>query len=212
MVDVSDSMRTVEWLRFTLVQAPEIILDHTPSAEKVHICANTSLTQQCGGLVFFVYFLLCVEVCYACCMKILLEEMGKLANEIIGNLEPCAQTAHIVALSGNLGAGKTTLTQHIARELGIREAVTSPTFVLMKQYSLNNQPFTQLVHIDAYRLDAPDELKTLRIDELFSNPQNLVLIEWPERVMELLPENKTTISLEVIDDTAREVAIVYTTK
>lgn len=145
-------------------------------------------------------------------MKILLGEMGKLAKEIIGNLESCVGTAHIVALSGNLGAGKTTLTQHIARELGIEETVTSPTFVLMKQYPLHNQRFTQLVHIDAYRLEAPDELKVLRIDELLSNPANLVLIEWPERVEELLPENKTTISLEVIDDTAREVTIVYATK
>jgi tRNA threonylcarbamoyladenosine biosynthesis protein TsaE len=142
-------------------------------------------------------------------MHVSLDEMSITAKTIVENLRPFVGQAHIVALSGNLGAGKTTLTQHIAQELGIEEQITSPTFVLMKQYLLTGRVFSQLVHIDAYRLESPDELNPLRVDELFSNPENLILIEWPERVLEKLPVNRTNISLTVVDDTSRDITITY---
>ncbi len=142
-------------------------------------------------------------------MHVSLEEMVATAKTIVENLHPLTGQAHIVALSGNLGAGKTTLTQHLARELGIEEQITSPTFVLLKQYPLEGSAFTQLVHIDAYRLESPDELNPLRVEELFTDPSNLILVEWPERVLEKLPTNRTDISLAVIDDTARDITITY---
>ena len=142
-------------------------------------------------------------------MKVTLEEMPNVAKELVQNLTPLSSGAHVVALSGNLGAGKTTLTQHLAATLGITEQITSPTFVLMKQYPLTNQRFAQLVHIDAYRLETPEELNTLRINDIFSDTSNLVLIEWPKQVASLLPENKTNITLTVVDDASREITISY---
>jgi tRNA threonylcarbamoyladenosine biosynthesis protein TsaE len=142
-------------------------------------------------------------------MHVTQDEMLTTAKTVVKNLHPLEGQAHVVALSGNLGAGKTTLTQHIARELGIEEQITSPTFVLMKQYPLAGSVFKQLVHIDAYRLESPDELNPLRVDELFANPANLILVEWPERVIEKLPTLRTDITLTVVDDSARDITITY---
>ena len=70
-----------------------------------------------------------------------------------------SEGAVVCALHGDLGAGKTTFTQTLARELGVEEIVTSPTFVIMKNYELTNQPFEKLVHIDAYRIEEIDEMR-----------------------------------------------------
>ncbi|MEY2641176.1 MAG: hypothetical protein RL150_569 [Candidatus Parcubacteria bacterium] len=145
-------------------------------------------------------------------MQISLDGMRQLAADIVSNLSPLSGGAHVVALSGNVGAGKTTLSQQFAQTLGVTESVTSPTFVLMKQYPLAGQRFAQLVHIDAYRIESLDELAPLRFDELLADTTNLMLIEWPEHIADALPQNKTTISLSVPDDApqdARDVTIAY---
>src|ERR1700754_3179272 len=82
------------------------------------------------------------------------EELDREAEGFAGRLVPSAQGATLVTLTGELGAGKTTFTQSLARALGVTDTVTSPTFVLEKIYSLpdSTQGFTRLVHIDAYRL------------------------------------------------------------
>lgn len=90
--------------------------------------------------------------------------------------------ATIVGLSGHLGAGKTALVKSVAKELGIDEEVTSPTFVLMKIYEINNSPFKRLIHIDAYRLEKREELEALRFEDVINDSGNLVIIEWPENV------------------------------
>lgn len=142
-------------------------------------------------------------------MKISLADMEQLAQGIVTSLLPLSKTAHVIALSGNLGAGKTTLTQHVAASLGITESITSPTFVLMKQYKLTGQRFLQLVHIDAYRIESLDELTPLKFNELLANPRNLILIEWPEHIEQALPKVRTNVTLKVVDDNARDITIVY---
>lgn len=137
-----------------------------------------------------------------------LDQMGQLAQEVLAHLRPL-HTAHILALSGNLGAGKTTFTQQLATELGVEQQITSPTFVLMKRYELNDQPFTNLIHIDAYRLESSTELTALDFDRYAADPSNLIVIEWPEKVADILPEHKTTIAFEVADQKSRKVTIVY---
>lgn len=95
--------------------------------------------------------------------------------------------ATIIALRGDLGAGKTTFTQALARELGITDVVQSPTYVLMKSYPINFKQFKNLIHIDAYRLDKPEEFSALKPETFLNNPENLIVIEWPERVEGHLP-------------------------
>lgn len=90
--------------------------------------------------------------------------------------------AFIVFLSGELGSGKTTFTQGVAKALGITEDVTSPTFVILKRYVISNFIFENLIHIDAYRLKGYEELQKIRFEEYVNDPDNLILLEWPEMV------------------------------
>lgn len=96
----------------------------------------------------------------------------------------------VVALYGNLGAGKTVLAQGIAAGLGLTEHVTSPTFTLINEYNLPDG--SVLYHVDCYRLDdAEDEARALGLEELFD--QGIVLIEWADRIASLLPDERLDI-------------------
>lgn len=117
--------------------------------------------------------------------------------------------ATMITLSGELGAGKTTLTQEIARQLGVKEQITSPTFVLMKQYKLpklSTFNFKLLTHVDAYRIEKNSELEKLGWDEIISNPNSLVVIEWPEQVPKLIPENAFRVLLTHKKADTREIS------
>lgn len=119
---------------------------------------------------------------------------SRLAKEIILMQSDCAR---VIALEGNLGAGKTTFVQGFAHALGITEKIQSPTFVLMKIYSLNKQKYLKhLVHIDAYRLETPKELEHLGFRELLQDRDGVILIEWADRVKKLLPKDTTWITFE----------------
>lgn len=110
--------------------------------------------------------------------------------------------AHIVGLSGDLGAGKTTFVQHVARELGVTDAVTSPTFVIAERYQITRAPFTSLVHIDAYRLE-PGEVPTIGWQDFIKDPKNLVLVEWPENLGDAFPKDAPLLTFVVADETSR---------
>ena len=107
----------------------------------------------------------------------------------------------VVALIGELGAGKTTFTQAAAKALGVEETVNSPTFVIEKIYQLpldsarGENKFSRLVHIDAYRLKAAGELYSLGWYELIADPSNLIIVEWPEHVAEAIPQNAHRIQI-----------------
>jgi len=94
----------------------------------------------------------------------------------------------VFALKGNLGAGKTTFVQGFFRGLGLKRAA-SPTFIIMRRYSLKRGIFKNVYHMDAYRLKKTKELKVLEFGEILADPQNIVLIEWPERIKNILPKN-----------------------
>jgi tRNA threonylcarbamoyladenosine biosynthesis protein TsaE len=118
-----------------------------------------------------------------------IEETQKIADDFIKNISPKTDFAFVVGLSGNLGAGKTAFTKCIAKSLGVEETVTSPTFVIEKIYELQNQKFSHLIHIDAYRLESGEELQNLGWQRIISDPKNLILIEWPEKVSSVVPEH-----------------------
>ena len=117
--------------------------------------------------------------------------------------------ATVVALSGNLGAGKTTLAQELGKLLEIKENIISPTFVIMKIYKINSSKyktyFKQMVHIDAYRLESSDELTKIGWEELEGNKDNLIIIEGPENVKKHLKNDAYWIKLEHKDDQTRVV-------
>ena len=96
-----------------------------------------------------------------------METMTRTEGELVQDAEQLARDlvpgphARVVALMGDLGAGKTTYAKAFANALGVNDHVTSPTFVIEKRYPLHNQNFSQLIHIDAYRLENADELRKL---------------------------------------------------
>lgn len=101
----------------------------------------------------------------------------------------------IIALSGELGTGKTTFIQGFARSLGIKEKIISPTFILIRQHKIPKTNRT-LYHIDLYRLEKTPEVKELGLEEIWSNPKNIVLIEWAEKIENLLPQNTLSIKIK----------------
>lgn len=118
------------------------------------------------------------------------------------------EEATVLAFSGELGSGKTTLTQEIAKILGVKEKLVSPTFVIMKKYKVKDKKFKNLIHIDAYRLDKGEELEKLGWGEIVKNKENLIIIEWPERVKECIGKNALKIFLEHKDENKRKIKIL----
>lgn len=110
-----------------------------------------------------------------------------------------------LALSGDLGAGKTTLVQAIARAYGVTAPVTSPTFTIMNIYSATGA-IKRLVHIDAYRITRADG-HTIGLTEEMGSPDSLTCVEWPERILDLLPKSTIHLRLSVLSPSEREVII-----
>jgi len=116
-----------------------------------------------------------------------LRELEAEATRLLGVL-PAQTGATLIALSGELGAGKTAFTKALAWALGVDETVASPTFVLERIYKLpEGKQFKRLVHIDAYRLESGRELAAVGFDEVMRDAGNLVVLEWPEKVFDALP-------------------------
>lgn len=103
----------------------------------------------------------------------------------------------IIALSGDLGAGKTTFAQGFAEGLNISDKVISPTFLIIKQYKIPEKQ-NYFYHIDLYRLENID-LKNSGLEEILSDPENIVLIEWSEKIDNYLPEKTKKIKLEKLE-------------
>lgn len=133
-----------------------------------------------------------------------LENFAKELLKYIGVEKTENNHATIIALSGNLGAGKTTFVQLLAKELGVSEKVTSPTFTIMKGYELAGR-FNLLVHMDAYRIEDLSELGPLRFSELLANKSNLLCIEWAEKIQSALPSEIIKINIEILPDGKREI-------
>jgi len=123
------------------------------------------------------------------------------------SLLPQKESSTVVALRGDLGAGKTTFVQEFARKLGIKDTIQSPTYVLMKSYPFEGERtsfgrprrYSRLVHIDAYRLETPQEFSTLHPHEFLDDPKALILVEWPEKLGKLLPPADITINFSSQD-------------
>lgn len=138
------------------------------------------------------------------------EEMKQYARRFVEGITPRASEATVVGLSGELGSGKTTFVQGVARALSVEEPVTSPTFVIMKAYDIKpktknqkQKTFNRLLHVDAYRLDHGQELTDLGWKALLSEKSTLILLEWPERVKDILPKTMHTLHFTFINENTR---------
>jgi tRNA threonylcarbamoyladenosine biosynthesis protein TsaE len=103
--------------------------------------------------------------------------------------------AYVIALEGDLGTGKTTFVQGFAKGLGVRETVSSPTFVVAKKFQVSAPDFQQFFHVDMYRLGQGEDVEKLGLGDVFANPSHLVIVEWPWRVAEMLPKGAVWIKM-----------------
>ncbi|MDD4779668.1 MAG: tRNA (adenosine(37)-N6)-threonylcarbamoyltransferase complex ATPase subunit type 1 TsaE [Tissierellia bacterium] len=116
-----------------------------------------------------------------------LKDTEKIGKVIAGALEK----GSVVCLDGDLGAGKTTLTQFIAREFGVNEYVTSPTFTIIKEYE-GKLPF---YHMDVYRIESEDDMYDLGYEEYIYS-DGVTIIEWSNNIINMLPENRINIYIQ----------------
>lgn len=111
---------------------------------------------------------------------------------------PQRKNAVVLGLYGNLGGGKTTFLQGFAKGLGIKEKILSPTFVVMKR-------FGNFYHIDCYRLKNEKDILELDFKKIISNFENIIAIEWPEKIKKVIPKNVIKIDFKFIAETIREI-------
>ena len=124
--------------------------------------------------------------------------------------------AVVLALYGNLGGGKTTFLQGFAKGLNIKEKILSPTFVIQKKFKIPNpksktnskskiQNIELFYHFDCYRLNNPAEILELDFKSIIKNPENIIAIEWPEKIKKLLPRDVIKIDFTFINKNKREI-------
>lgn len=134
------------------------------------------------------------------------KKAGMALGQILGG-KPLSNKAFIVALKGDLGSGKTTFIQGLAQGLKIKENILSPTFVIQKDFSLVLKNYKNFYHIDAYRLENPAELLELGFKDLIKNPENLIVIEWANKIKKLLPRNIFEIKFANLGKNKRKIII-----
>ena len=138
--------------------------------------------------------------------RILTSKPGETAK-IAAALAKRMKGGEVVALIGNLGAGKTTFAQAFAKALGVRHRVQSPTFIFMHEHRLKRKSGpAYFVHADAYRGGVP-ELRNIGIEEYFGRPDAVVLIEWADRVKAMLPKGTLSVRLKHLGGDRRSVTV-----
>jgi tRNA threonylcarbamoyladenosine biosynthesis protein TsaE len=123
-------------------------------------------------------------------------------REVGAALAALLQPRDTLVLTGDLGAGKTTLVQGIGRGLGVQDQVTSPTFTLVREYAGR----LDVAHVDVYRLDRVQDVVDLGLDEL-GGPDRVLVVEWGDAVQDLLPDDRLTVELTSSDDERRRLAL-----
>ena len=134
------------------------------------------------------------------------EETQKLGEKIGSDLK----TGAILALFGELGSGKTTFVQGLAKGLGIKRRIISPTFIIVRNYELGirNQGVKIFYHVDLYRVESEKEVQGLGIEEILNDQNRIIAIEWAEKIKELLPKKRTEIYFENLGENKRRITVV----
>lgn len=129
-------------------------------------------------------------------------ETKSLGKEVASKLEG----GEVFALSGELGSGKTTFVQGFAEGLGVKGRIISPTFILMRKYKVGDKDF---YHIDLYRLEEniENEVIHLGISDIWKRPENVVIIEWAEKIKDMIPESAKWIKFEDLGGEKRKIII-----
>jgi tRNA threonylcarbamoyladenosine biosynthesis protein TsaE len=129
------------------------------------------------------------------------QETEEFAAKIASELKP----GTVIALHGNLGAGKTVFSRGFARGLKITEPVSSPTYTIIQEYALDDGGW--FFHLDLYRIDNSASALAFGVDEYLEDPNAYIIVEWPERIEDILPPDTLHISIEHAGDSERQFSI-----
>lgn len=133
-----------------------------------------------------------------------LQDTFEIAQDLTKNMH----VGDVYGLVGDLGAGKTAFVQGVASALGVEESVTSPTFVLWRQYQTKHPHIQQLHHLDLYRLESDTEVNDLGLQDIFNLTDGIVLIEWADKYPQILPEKTIWMTCRYIDENTREFSVI----
>jgi tRNA threonylcarbamoyladenosine biosynthesis protein TsaE len=132
------------------------------------------------------------------------EETAEIGQDLARSLD--REVPHILCLYGQLGSGKTTFTQGFARGLGITSRLLSPTFIIVRRYQIPKKE-SYLYHVDLYRLNKASEMAGIGLPEIFTDPEAYTVVEWAERLGELLPKRRIDIRLATAQDDSHVITI-----
>ena len=146
------------------------------------------------------------------------EELKKIAKDLADNLMSRSRLdigggALVLALTGGLGSGKTTFAQAFAEALGVKEKIKSPTFIIFRKSKIipllagQKSKFEYFYHFDVYRIHSEKEILNLGWEEIISNPKNIVLVEWADKIENILPKNSVKINFKHLKGDKREMEI-----
>lgn len=140
------------------------------------------------------------------------QETQALGEKIANNLsfdKLSSRKGRVIALYGELGSGKTTFLQGLAKGLGIRERILSPTFIMMRTYPITDHqsPITDFYHVDLYRIEDEKDIEGLGLEEIWSDPKNIIAIEWAEKIKKILPKKRIDIHFKYLKNNGREIRV-----
>ena len=148
------------------------------------------------------------------------EESRKFARDLAANLMSRSRLdisggALVLALMGDLGSGKTTFAQAFAEGLGVKEKVKSPTFIIFRKSKVADKKWQEKVfkyfyHFDVYRINSEKEILNLGWEEIISNPENIVLVEWADKIENILPKNSVKINFKHLKGDKRGIVLNVT--
>ncbi len=131
------------------------------------------------------------------------KETEKFASELAKSIKP----GTVIALHGDLGAGKTVFSRGFARGLGITEPISSPTYTIIQEYKVDTERW--FYHMDLYRIDDYVAALAFGVEEYLEEPTAYVLLEWPMRIKELLPVETQHVFIEHLSETARKITLDF---
>ena len=129
---------------------------------------------------------------------------GKKTQKLGEHFAQSLRLGDFVAFYGDLGSGKTTFIQGLAKGLGIKRRIISPTFIIVRHYKIKNGNF---YHIDLYRTESKHDLLGIGLDQIIEDKNNIIALEWAEKMGEMLPKKRIEIRFKYLDDNKRRITI-----
>jgi tRNA threonylcarbamoyladenosine biosynthesis protein TsaE len=134
-------------------------------------------------------------------MKRIITKNSKETRRVAASFASGLKGGEAVVLSGELGAGKTEFVKGMAKKLGVRDRISSPSFILMNQYNAyrRNSKIKKMAHIDCYRISSADDTLDLGLDEILADDKTVAVIEWGEKIKKILPKEKISVSIKYLE-------------